>query len=408
MSTGEDTRPLPGDELLPDARGQRTHAITVRAQPEEVWPWLVQMGCQRAGFYSVDVLDNAWHRSAREIHPELQHLAVGDMIPATPSGSAGFEVLRVDPPHALVVGGLYDSASDRQLRFGAPRPPRYWHISWAFVLEPHADGSTRLITRVRGAFPDTERLHAAWAVPLHTVMETAQLRHLAARVEGRTRRDDWRDVGVGVAGAATMVGAMALPYLRGRRHRWGTDGAVEWRHYRGDELIPRPRWGWTHSVDVDAPADAVWPWLAQLGADRGGFYSYQWLENVIGCRVRNAETVHPEWALHRGDAFVLHPDGPPMTVVDLEPGRLLLVHGPADPQAVQHGKPWMAATWLLLVEPLGAARCRVTSRFRCTTSDDVVGRVAFGPGLGQAVGGTMDRRMLRGIRRRAEAAHSAR
>ncbi|HET9253364.1 MAG TPA: hypothetical protein VFP58_14715, partial [Candidatus Eisenbacteria bacterium] len=104
----ENSEPLPGDDLLPDAADQLTHTVDVAATPERIWPWLVQMGCQRAGFYSIDVLDNAAKRSAREIHPELQRLRVGELIPATPDGDAGFEVLRIKRPHALVFGGLWD------------------------------------------------------------------------------------------------------------------------------------------------------------------------------------------------------------------------------------------------------------------------------------------------------------
>ncbi|HMA26843.1 MAG TPA: hypothetical protein VKO62_04340, partial [Solirubrobacterales bacterium] len=63
-----------------------------------------------------------------------------------------------------------------------------------------------------------------------------------------------------------------------------------------------------HAIEVDAPAEQVWPWLAQLGQDRGGFYSYEWLENLAGCRMRNADRIHPEWQ-HReiGEKVMLHP-----------------------------------------------------------------------------------------------------
>src|SRR5690606_30952545 len=67
----ENTRPLPGDELLIDAGAQATDSISIAAAPEKIWPWLVQIGCRRAGFYSWDVLDNGGVRSARELHPEL-------------------------------------------------------------------------------------------------------------------------------------------------------------------------------------------------------------------------------------------------------------------------------------------------------------------------------------------------
>ncbi len=111
-------RPLPGDELLPDVLGQATHAATLRAGAEEVWPWLVQLGCSRAGFYSIDALDNGGRRSAREVHPELQDVRVGDLLPARPSGDDGFEVLRLEPGRLLVLGGLYDPRAGGQLPFG--------------------------------------------------------------------------------------------------------------------------------------------------------------------------------------------------------------------------------------------------------------------------------------------------
>src|SRR5262249_25426031 len=73
----ESDRPLPGDALLPDAKHGLTHFVDIAATPAAIWPWLVQMGCRRAGFYSIDALDNGGTRSAREVHPELQDLRVG-------------------------------------------------------------------------------------------------------------------------------------------------------------------------------------------------------------------------------------------------------------------------------------------------------------------------------------------
>lgn len=102
------------------------------------------------------------------------------------------------------------------------------------------------------------------------------------------RRDGWRDVVEGVVGAGAMIASGITPFLRPRRNRWGLDTALAGRPLAGDDLVPRPRWSWTHGIEIDASADAVWPWVAQVGADRGGFYSYQWLENIAGCGVRNA------------------------------------------------------------------------------------------------------------------------
>ena len=178
-----DGRALPGDDRVPDAGGQMTHRVDIGATPGRIWPWLVQMGCRRAGFYSIDALDNGGVPSAREIHPELQDLAVGDVIPATPRGNGGFEVLHIDPEHALVLGGLFDRATGRQLAFPAPRPARFWHVTWAFVLEPLDARSTRLTVRVRGAFSPRERRRAWLMRIVHPIMERSQLRHLARRAE---------------------------------------------------------------------------------------------------------------------------------------------------------------------------------------------------------------------------------
>jgi hypothetical protein len=101
----EAVRALSGDELLSDASAQLTQGITIHAPPDAIWPWLVQMGCRRGGFYSVDVLDNDRVRSARELHADLQTLGVGDILPATPEGEDGFEVLVLEPEKLLVLDG---------------------------------------------------------------------------------------------------------------------------------------------------------------------------------------------------------------------------------------------------------------------------------------------------------------
>lgn len=412
----EEQRALPGDDLLPDARDQITHGITIAATPEAIWPWLVQMGCGRAGFYGLDALDNDGVRSAREVHPDLQRLRVGDIIPATTDGEDGFQVLRIEPGRALVLGALYDADAKRQRPFEAERPERFWQTTWSFVLEPlpfaaapsSEPPTTRLHVRARAAFPASGRLHAEWMRPVHHLMQGAQLRHLAARVEHRLSRDDVRDVAEGIGGAAVMLAAFLTPFMREARTHWGIDAVVAARTFAGDEIVPTPRWGWTHGVEIDAPPGEVWPWLAQLGADRGGFYTYQWLENVTGCELRNAETIHPAWAISEGDSLILHPKIPPLRVVAMEHGHFFVAHAPADTAARAAGKPWAEASWLFLVEPVGEGRSRFISRYRCATSDDLASRLGFGPALMEPIGFAMDRRMLLGVKARVEAKRASR
>jgi hypothetical protein len=326
------------------------------------------------------------------------------VVPATPDGEDGFEVLLFEPNRALVLGGLYDPDRTKQLPFASTRPDRFWQVTWSFVLERLGPAQARLHVRVRAAFSKNGGLHAEWMKLAHGIMEGAQLRHLAARVEGRLPANDARDIVAGAGGAAIMLAGLLTPFLRNARNHWGLDEAAARRTYPGDDLVDAPRWSWTHGIEIFAPAEEVWPWVAQVGADRAGFYSYQWLENLAGCELRNAETVHPEWAIRENGALVLHPDMPALRVASLVPGKWFVVEAPLDEAARAAGKPWAAVSWLFFVEPLDAGRCRVISRYRCACSDDLRTRLQLGETLVEPIGFAMDRRMLQGIKERAEKA----
>jgi proline iminopeptidase len=175
----ERRRSLPGDEAVPGARGSSTMATTIAAPPEAVWPWLVQMGCGRAGWYSWDRLDNGGAPSADEIHPEWQELAVGDRIPSTPDGGAWFEVVELEPERTLVLRAPVDLL--RRRPFEAERPRCFSEGSWAFVLDRDGD-RTRLVVRSRGVTrPRLVGLvaDALFWTPAHVVMQRRQLRNLA-------------------------------------------------------------------------------------------------------------------------------------------------------------------------------------------------------------------------------------
>ena len=132
-TAAEVSRPLPSDDLVPAPTFNATRAITIDAPPEQVWPWIVQMGLTRAGWYSYDLLDNLGRPSARHIIPELQDLQPGDIVPMSPDGKQGMRVHAVDAPHSMVWGDPGDT-------------------TWAWQLDKTDSGSTRLLTRVRSRY----------------------------------------------------------------------------------------------------------------------------------------------------------------------------------------------------------------------------------------------------------------
>ena len=308
------------------------------------------------------------------------------------------------PERTLIVGGLFDNKAGKQAPFASERPRSFWHVTWSFVLEPLDAERTRVWVRARAAFSADQAGHARVIRPVHFIMESAQLRHLRDRVEGKLGRDDARDVLEGVGGAASIAFELVTPFLRDAHSHWGLTRKEATCSYPGDELVPAPRWSWTHGIEIAAPADAVWPWIAQIGATRGGFYSYQWLENLVGCDVRNAEAIHPEWEMKLHDGLYVHPKAPPLEIVALERGRWLVAHGAPDPSAKAAGRPWVAVSWLFYIEPISVGKCLCISRYRADYSQDLRTRAAYGPSLLEPIGFAMDRRMLQGIRERVERA----
>jgi hypothetical protein len=116
-------------------------------------------------------------------------------------------------------------------------------------------------------------------------------------------------------------------FIRPWHLRWGATDEELSKPLPGDELVPHPAIESTRAITVNAPLEEVWPWLAQIGQDRGGFYSYEWLESLAGCRMRNADRIHPNWQ-HRevGEIVFLHP-ATGMKVATFEPGRAIVLEG---------------------------------------------------------------------------------
>ena len=148
VSDAEVAMPLPGDGLVPDATDVIDRAVTLPAPPAAVWPWLVQLGKGRAGWYFPHRLERLLpRRGLRSIDPGLQHVAVGDDIPDWGPGEPVFRAVVVDEPTALVWHSLRDLDNHHQWP-ADPSHARVLALSWALVLRPTADGS-RLHIRLR-------------------------------------------------------------------------------------------------------------------------------------------------------------------------------------------------------------------------------------------------------------------
>ena len=174
MDAVESTRPLPGDDLVPDAKALITHGITIDAPPGAIWPWLTRM------------------------------------IPLTPPADpvrhppAGCAVLVSEEPRALVLGALYDAAAHGYLPFAGPRPEQFWEATWALVLEPVNPRQTRLLARARVAFAaDAVRWTAVWMHPFSDFVAREELRRIKRCAEGRgaSPHGALHDLGEAAAGA---------------------------------------------------------------------------------------------------------------------------------------------------------------------------------------------------------------
>ena len=148
----EVTGPYPGAELIPDGKRAATMAVTIDAPPDQVWPWLIQLGGDRGGWYSWDRLDNRGRPSAREVHPEWQDLAVGDYLKyATRSGPVdAWQVAALEPARFLGLHGLSDLRG-RPIDPQQPRPTAYTEGLWGFLLPELPGGRSRLGAESRSA-----------------------------------------------------------------------------------------------------------------------------------------------------------------------------------------------------------------------------------------------------------------
>lgn len=207
-------------------------------------------------------------------------------------------------------------------------------------------------------------------------------------------------------GLVAAVAGYAL-VVRPRMLHWGLREDEARRSMPGDDLVREPMYESTRAITIDAPALCVWQWLVQMGIGRGGFYTYDALENIAGLDIQSADRVRPEWqSLQVGDRINIS-QVTPLTVKVLEPNRALVLHitmspftaevvAPDDP-AVRSYMDW---TWAFVLDEITTERTRLVARVRANFKPAALQLLA--PLVLEPLHLLMERGMLQGIKRRAE------
>jgi hypothetical protein len=214
--------------------------------------------------------------------------------------------------------------------------------------------------------------------------------------------------GEGLVGAASIgVNLLLSPLLRSGRMRWGATEEEARRPLPGDEMSPHPKWVATRAVTIHAPADRVWKWLVQLGCKRGGWYSYDLLDNGGKPSVDRIEPALQN--LKVGDTLPMTPDGKmAMPVREIDPGRALVLGGTIDSKTGKDGDindPNLREyfSWVIsyALRPIDANTTRLISRNHADWNPSFANQVAFDFFV-ETFSFVMERKMMLGIKERAE------
>ena len=213
-----------------------------------------------------------------------------------------------------------------------------------------------------------------------------------------------------LGGALRIAGNLiSQPITRSHYRFWGATQEDRQRTLPGDERVPAPLVLTTMAITINAPARDVWGWVAQIGQERGGMYSYELLENIARCQMHNADRVVPEWEMKVGDPMRMGPVGYPVNqVVALERGRWLLMAGAnlktgiADPLPQPGQTTYINYTWILSLDERPDGATRLTSRTRLDYAPRTFAAKLMWEVFTDPIGCTMTRKMLLTIKQRVE------
>ena len=206
-----------------------------------------------------------------------------------------------------------------------------------------------------------------------------------------------RRLALGVV-AAVAAAVATVWAVRRTSLRWGASDGELRMPLPGDEFLPAPDLTATRAITINAPSARVWPWVAQLGQNRGGFYTYDWMENLVGCDIHSSNVIVPELRIRAvGDEVNLAPPVA-LKVVAFEEGHHLVLRGAVAPDGTDAAAPYDFTWAFVLIEGApGTTRLIVRERY---------GYLAGWAGAlvepVEMMSFLMSQRMLRGIRERAE------
>lgn len=213
-----------------------------------------------------------------------------------------------------------------------------------------------------------------------------------------------------ITGLVNAVGGLTTLYLmviRPWHLRWGAIADEVNRVLPGDDLVPKPKINATHAITIHAPIEQVWPWIAQIGHKRGGFYSYVFVENAMGLDIHNANRILPEYqTLNVGDVIPFAAGGFGVPVAIVEPPRVLVLHG--DTRIGDAGAPpmrpgdYLNVTWGWHLDPVDNGTTRFVERWRADFGPGLINTLAYRVFM-EPGAFIMERKMLLGIKQRAEA-----
>jgi len=212
-----------------------------------------------------------------------------------------------------------------------------------------------------------------------------------------------------ICGGAFIFVFFILPFLRSKYQRWGSTDEELQRKLPGDDLVKDVKGWYQHAININAAPADVWPWIVQLGQNKGGFYSYELLENIVGSKIHNADSIVPEFQdTSVGDKVAMTPKAAPYIVATIEPVQVFVLQLRVNLQTqetINNIEPlpdkYQDSSWVLFLEETSEGTTRLISRSRNDWNQSKTNTFFYS--MFGVISQAMDRKMLKGIKKRAEA-----